>query len=308
MLNFFLNLGFVLEAILTVLTDCGFRIPTPEAKICTDIAETLCKWITVNKTTFTDFSSQLLSKIKGVIKKHPTTSSLREKMWASFATLLSSNEYDNLWNSLMQQAKVSTTSLLFQGFVSKQVLSYHLKNEYPFQSLQIDSVTSENLTKDEENALQYVGGYIIRRLKSKFEKINNNQEVAALHSFLEDTETETDTETSPEKTWTEIIDRGGLYHCKVEFYNFLVSIELITKHAIKEEGSFLKDGFAKRAETKIKMDEEVLHWWDCACAINDISNELAPNYWMKLYNCMLSFVDFVIQQSGWKSTSKILTH
>ena len=55
-----------------------------------------------------------------------------------------------------------------------------------------------------------------------------------------------------EENWTKIIGRGGLYHCRQEFYNFLLAVEQVTKCAITEEGNRLRDGFSGRAETKIK--------------------------------------------------------
>ena len=47
------------------------------------------------------------------------------------------------------------------------------------------------------------------------------------------------------KKWTQEIDQGGLYHCKVDFYYFLHAMEVATKQIIEKRD--FKSGFVSNS-------------------------------------------------------------
>ena len=57
-----------------------------------------------------------------------------------------------------------------------------------------------------------------------------------------------------QQEWTDLFDRGGLFHCNIDFYHFLYC-KVVKKMAIKDEEGSLKNGFVDRAK-----NEEVQFW------------------------------------------------
>ena len=60
-----------------------------------------------------------------------------------------------------------------------------------------------------------------------------------------------------QQEWTDLFDRGGLFHCNIDFYHFLYC-KVVKKMAIKDEEGSLKNGFVDRAK-----NEEIQFWWNC---------------------------------------------
>ena len=257
-----------------------FQLSTPDTKICLSIAERLQKWAaTEHNTVFTSFADQLVQKIKGVIKCTPDSKVKREKMWANFFNLVTSSEFKKLWDNVTE-ASESLKSSLFYFYVTFCIFQEHLQSKCS-DSATPDLPAAPKLTLDEENALQYIGGYIIRALEKRLSKKRGSEvKIACLHSFLEETEFETvadqpagDIDVDDFRVWTNALDRGGLYHCKADFFLFLHAVEIAMKVAIAEEGAVLADGFVARARKNVISNEDVLFWWECA--VTTVSSDIA---------------------------------
>ena len=75
-------------------------------------------------------------------------------------------------------------------------------------------------------------GYMIWSLQKKIEKRKSKlleEMIFALHSFfLEDRERCDQSDTTDDSDnldWVKVLDRGGIFHCRMEFIKFLCAIE-----------------------------------------------------------------------------------
>ena len=69
------------------------------------------------------------------------------------------------------------------------------------------------------------------------------------------------------------MNRGGLYQCTIEFFDFLCAVEIVVKGMMtRGNEESMKKGFASTAYQKVVTNEDVLFFWSLLCA--NIENEL----------------------------------
>ena len=85
----------------------------------------------------------------------------------------------------------------------------------------------EVLTCEEENAVRYVGGYIIHSLKNKKEK-----EFTDILKDLSDDDPDGNTE-GPAQEWINAVDRGGLTRITTDAYQFFYAVEACIRRYLK---------------------------------------------------------------------------
>ena len=98
----------------------------------------------------------------------------------------------------------------------------------------------------------------------------------ALYSFQKDSECESkdgdDNEGSLD--WVTLVDRGGLFHCRAEFQQFLHAMELVIKNEMKPGREVvMKIGFKDRMHAMVQQDEDVLFWWSVLCTVAEVDSD-----------------------------------
>ena len=104
--------------------------------------------------------TELYNNITGIIRKSPSTRAVREKMWQDLHTFVTFLEHRSLWENITHQK--FPKHMLFSFYVTVHIFETYLKNRFPATLPNSDIPASQKLSDDEENVLQYVGGYIIR--------------------------------------------------------------------------------------------------------------------------------------------------
>ena len=101
-----------------------------------------------------------------------------------------------------------------------------------------------------------------------------------MYSFLEDSEQceqndVGDSSESENPDWVKVVDRGGVFHCCIEFNHFLGAVEVIMKKEMRRgpNETAMKTGYKEQLTAKVHQDEDVLFWWSTLCAITDVDNE-----------------------------------
>ena len=164
----------------------------------------------------------------------PTDSSAREKIWSRFSQFVSSKDYVAFWSSLYNKSGIQGTPIL-AFFITYTYFTRQWTTMYPIEANSTCSVASYNeashLSPDEENALWYVAGYVIRKVMKISLRSGASQEViqiATLLSFIEDGEELDDDDISDDQgdetlstAWFDAINRGGLFKCTNDFYKFM---------------------------------------------------------------------------------------
>ena len=135
------------------------------------------------------------------------------------------------WCTLSNNASVQSSPLL-NFYLTHNYLLHLLKTKFPLINSDLSNATVD-MSADEESALHYVAGYMIRSLRAKIERSKPNlreEMVLALYSFREDSEQcEKIGEESSEgeqPNWMKVVDRGGLFHCRMELTYFCVQWRL----------------------------------------------------------------------------------
>ena len=154
----------------------------------------------------------LARQLNSNVKTPPTTKACREKMWAAFSKYVQPPEYRQLWYTLSNNASIQFSPLL-NFYLTHYYLLHPLNTKFPLTNSDLCNATV-NTSANEESALHYVAGYMIRSLRAKFERSDPNlkeEMVLALYSFQEDSKQCEDTNgegsESGQTDWVD--DRGG---------------------------------------------------------------------------------------------------
>ena len=81
---------------------------------------------------------------------------------------MKSNEYELLWLSITRHAKTEPSPTLHY-FITNYTLNDLLQKMYPAADKN-NTQTAPSLSKDEEAALSYIGGYLVRAVTKKVKK------------------------------------------------------------------------------------------------------------------------------------------
>ena len=123
---------------------------------------------------------------------------------------------------------------------------------------------SHRLSVVEENIVRYTAGYVIRKLESKYSRLNSQGSIQCLR-VLREMGTQ---HHSQSNQWTRMTNRGGLYHVEDVVFELFVALEYV---ADKELTSI----FMAKGLEKIKKDK--LSWICDRCAVHVVHGELHYN-------------------------------
>ncbi len=192
-------------------------------------------------------------------------------------------KYKASWSSIINSAETEASPTLHY-FITRYLLNDLLQKMHPVSTTP-DNTSNEatiNLSSDEEAALSYVGGYVVRAMIKKVKKSSEDSHkkkllIIALDKFHEHPDdvnvnvNEDDQEQEQEPDWLTLCNRGGLYLVRTEFQNFLLSVEIIVKKMTKkiERTGIQKD----KIFNEVKEDEDVLFWWEILCSTVMVDSE-----------------------------------
>ena len=105
--------------------------------------------------------------------------------------------------------------------------------------------------EEEENAIRYMAGYVVRSLQKMADEVK----------MLIETDKKCIQESSS-TDWINIIDRGGLIHVTDECYQLFLAIEHAIHRELKTEKiGGMNDGFRQHMEMLLNEDNDVLFQW-----------------------------------------------
>ena len=81
------------------------------------------------------------------------------------------------------------------------------------------------------------------------------------------------TDDSDNLDWVKVLDRGGIFHCRMEFIKFLCAIEVVVNgEMIRGNEATMKEGFKEKLAFEVHQDE-VLFWWSNLCDVTNVDSE-----------------------------------
>ena len=115
------------------------------------------------------------------------------------------------------------------------------------------------LTINEANALRYVAGYVCRHLRKIIEASAHplkEEMILCLMSMVKD---KSDTSEGHCEEWTNLVDRGGLWHVRENVFCFFLSLEEEIRMLLP---SLLSEEKCKeRMNTELVRNEDVQFYW-----------------------------------------------
>ena len=126
-------------------------------------------------------------------------------------------------------------------YVTYKYFIYQWQHKFPGNNHHLQSNQLPHLTYDEQSALWYVAGYILKKIRKQVG--DNDEALALVDSFTEwedDTTEDLDDEANSadeltSENWLKLINRGGLKKCTNDFYVFIQAVELEIKTFLSDK-------------------------------------------------------------------------
>ena len=227
-------IAILYDALYDTLNDDDFcPVPYATTKTPSTSCLNLLQYANQQPLIFSLFADQIYTSLTSIVTEALNIVKDRQHyLVVSFKNLLSSTNYSLFWQKLSEAAYTSNSP----------ILNYHLTQKMYHTLIKTQAVLKKGkektkITDDEQAAIVYVGGYIVRKViktVSERNKSNKNNCLYLLFQLLEDPET--CSEETPDifniGNWSKLIDRGGLYHCQAELIETLLAVEKLTKEMI----------------------------------------------------------------------------
>jgi hypothetical protein len=188
--------------------------------------------------------------------------------------LFRSREIPEIWKNYLSSNIPTPDCILIQrAALEHALLILKNKNETAgdFESNVVHKEERRTrLSVEEENAIRYTAGYIVRKIKKRYEEKGPVEVVHCLLSMGEGSELSNDdgadcTFQEYSKMWINLIDRGGLFKVNSEAYSFFLELELAAYPLVR---SCIDTGTSCQKELMLKdilADEDVRFAWDLLC-------------------------------------------
>jgi len=221
------------KVVLNILDDEGFTLPTDECKRSLELANSLAELCRQASSSCCSHAKWLVDKLDKLIlntRKRGSTLISKEKLWNTYHKLRTSTAFEQTWEKFLDKHKLTSEPLLYQHITDKAFELLIRKNVPSESSGRCEqSEEQEKLSFDEENALRYVGGFVIRQLLEK----TKDRDIQHVLGELKD-EGATTSE-GPAQEWVNSIDRGGLTRITTEAFRCFYAIEMCARRHLSTD-------------------------------------------------------------------------
>ena len=217
----------VLNALCDVIEDSSFSTGSNEASDALEAAKRVKEWCESqgNGPALSVFSRELVSDLQRTFSAPTGRLPLnREKMWKAMFSLRSSTAFVTRWVSFLQHSGAVPTPILYQH-LTDVVLRMLIHSHYKIPAMQQSRLTPE-LSSNEGNTLRYAAGYVIRHICKKIGKITDSLKddlISCCRKLVKEAYDPSDPSTCEE--WTDLVDRGGLWHIRETTFQLLCALE-----------------------------------------------------------------------------------
>ncbi len=256
------------------MTEGRFKASSPEAAVALNTASALLVLLEDSKHSVMveDFTVKLYSKLKSCFQHtHSSLHLNREKMWGLYHELRTSDSFKEEWSRFLHECGKQPCASFVQ-FVTNTLFKQLIEEEFPLNSTTNSNGHSGLMTFEEKNALRYVAGYVCRTLRKRLESStipDKDDMIYALMELSGDEMNDQDTE-----AWTDLIDRGGLWHISDDTYMlFLIIEECIREHVTIATASTVQGG-KTLTDTLLKNEDVLFQWCILGVETNDVDLSL----------------------------------
>ena len=306
--NYIDDVTHVRDAVMDMMADESYHLPSETNQICLSMAKVISAELQSPSEHSVAFCSWLVNQLVQIVDQSfsSTTSQLnREKLWMCFYQLQASKMFQNKWSDYLKLLQLSNKATFFQNCTSI-LYDNIIKMKFPVHD-NIEPPAGE-FNFEEENAVRYVGGYVIATLKKKYQ---SDKEIVAGLNQLMDKSTGINKATSA--TWVQEVNRGGFMLITDQAQDAFMSIEVSTKSKMRINKAHKMDEQTRhQLQNEVFCDSDVQFNW-CLTGINvniddetaEETLELCIDQWITVKENAFanSIVEFYKQQSK-KGTEK----
>ena len=278
---------FLLASIEAAMTDpfhnmkVSENITTPRNKI-QKLSQVCFETFTEDNDLLLWKSRELVPKIGEVLKETSFRSlSSRQDMWCKVLELLHEEAWFKSWKVMYPPLELSVFSGFF-GHIVMDIVTAIIKFENESNRNSSEKLLELTLTKEEEEVLYYVSGYIVFSLVNKYTRllVNNakHTDYSDVLQFLSSLRTQHSNIKANcfhnyVKKWTEIQSRGGLIQVNYSMFVFVKRIEYAVRSILNINLISLYQGEDLREliENKLLDNDSVNQNWDSIT--RDLPNE-----------------------------------
>lgn len=266
--------------LLEIANDDAMTTGTDGTKLCLSYTADIIKQLSCATAEDEEFADWLIETLKGTIKERED----RAKLWKQFFTLRSSKEFCLRWQQYLESLKLTGEPLFYQH-VTLALYEQLLCSKFRTADT-ASEVSAIQFTYEEENAIRYMGGYVIKKLKDKKCDVG----------FLVDTKNKTSLE-AQSSDWINAVDRGGLVHITDSCFQLFLAIETVTRQKMKATNTVMNDTFLKFLNDMITCDSDVLFNWTLITGDESADEDILHaiiNLWVTIRG--FSFAKSIVEQ------------
>ena len=253
------------------------KFQAPSAAPFLRAAESLHHWCSNHNLALQQFSHSIVRDIRQCLDVK------KDKMWSRFHEVRTSSHFRMKWEVFLS-ASVGDFPPTFFQYVTDSLFKVILaKSHQATPSTSSSALSPSPLSSEEQNALRYVGGYVVRNILKQYKRNADNEisdEEVLLYSFSGDEATDNSTE-----RWTNSLDRGGLWHIKDSVYALFYSFEeelrcLLQTISLQSYGQTTELGLI---DSLLTNEEILFHWSLLTPEIDDAKGMVVLKKIVKLY-------------------------
>lgn len=279
-MSFFLK-GVLFDGLRALLSDESFKISTSTASSTRATAEALSSWIPQHLEESTTFEKKITDMLQTCLQSSGSQKMQREKMWASYHLLRTSDDYIAEWCTFLQSSGHDMSPMMCQ-YLGHHMFKQFIKLHHPIQQSH-ETTSHPVLTYEETNAVRYAAGYIPRALQKKLPKsthpLKEDLQLCLL-DLLDDGDEDDDASTD----WLDLVNRGGLTKVNNMTYELFLAMELeLRRHLATAQPTVLGD----QVKQAIAKNEDVEFLWSMIGADWDgesssVLLEMVVSQWVKI--------------------------
>ena len=256
-------MAHVRDAAMDMMADESYHLPSEANQICLSMAKKVSAELRSPSEHSVEFCGWLVNQLEQMVdQSYSSTSQLnREKLWMCFYQLQASKLLQDKWRNYLELLQLTNKAIFFQNCTAI-LFDNIIKMKFP-ASDNTESPAADLVSFEEENAVRYVGGYVIAAIKKKH---HSDKEIIAGLDQLMDNNKGTNEATSA--TWVQEVNRGGLTMITDQAHDAFMSIEASIKSKLRVNKAHKMDEQTRhRLQNEVFCDSDVKFSW-CLTGIN----------------------------------------
>ena len=216
-----------------LLADESFHLPTKPNEICITAAKCVMTDLKTPSDSSREFCCWMITKLNSIIHAAILPNCTRinkEALWPKLYQFQISTGFAEKWCSYLTSLQVPTDPVFYQHYTGI-IFDNLVKQNVP--STEEKDMCISPLTFEEENAILYVGGYVLKCLKEG----EKDEEFLYGINHLIDTSNKTKSDSGSD-VWVKEINRGGLTNITEEAHQVFLAIEFSIRKHLKFENLY----------------------------------------------------------------------